>query len=103
MDIDIDGKAALVTASASGLGRESASTLGGDVRINERNEDCSADAHDEIEAVADGDLISLFGDQYRWWSNGGGPMTPHGVRTRITGTGAFSRTNRSLSVQGDRA
>jgi len=65
MDLAIDGNAALVTASSSGLGKASAKALareGADVVINGRDEDRLADALEEIEAVASGEVVAQSGD-----------------------------------------
>jgi 3-oxoacyl-[acyl-carrier protein] reductase len=65
MDLQIDGNAALVTASSSGLGKASAKALareGVDVVINGRDEDRLAAAKDDIEAVAEGDVVAQSGD-----------------------------------------
>lgn len=65
MDLQIDGNAALVTASSSGLGKASAKALareGVNVVINGRDEEQLADAKAEIEAVAEGDVVAQSGD-----------------------------------------
>jgi 3-oxoacyl-[acyl-carrier protein] reductase len=65
MDFELDGNAALVTASSSGLGKASATALareGVDVVVNGRDEDRLADAKDEIEAVAEGAVVAQPGD-----------------------------------------
>ncbi|MFB6070689.1 MAG: SDR family oxidoreductase [Halanaeroarchaeum sp.] len=65
MDLDIDGNAALVTASSSGLGKASAKALareGVDVVINGRDEDRLAAARDEVAAVATGEVVAQSGD-----------------------------------------
>lgn len=65
MDLEIDGNAALVTASSSGLGKASATALareGVDVVINGRDEDRLADAAAEIRAVANGEVVAHPGD-----------------------------------------
>ena len=65
MDLRIDGNAALVTASSSGLGKASAKALareGVNVVINGRDEEQLADAKEEIEAVAEGDVVAQSGD-----------------------------------------
>ena len=65
MDLQIDGNAALVTASSSGLGKASAKALareGVNVVINGRDEEQLADAKEEIEAVAEGDVVAQSGD-----------------------------------------
>jgi len=65
MDLQIDGNAALVTASSSGLGKASAKALareGVDVVINGRDEERLAEAKDEVEAVATGEVVAQPGD-----------------------------------------
>jgi 3-oxoacyl-[acyl-carrier protein] reductase len=65
MDLGIEGDAALVTASSSGLGKASATALsreGADVVINGRDEDRLAAARAEIEAVAAGRVVTQQGD-----------------------------------------
>lgn len=65
MDLDIDGNAALVTASSSGLGKASAKALareGVDVVINGRNEDRLADAATDIKEIASGRVVCQPGD-----------------------------------------
>jgi 3-oxoacyl-[acyl-carrier protein] reductase len=67
MDFEIDGNAALVTASSSGLGKASAKALareGVDVVINGRDEDRLAGARDEVESVAAAgvDVVAQPGD-----------------------------------------
>ncbi|MCD2201222.1 SDR family oxidoreductase [Halobacterium sp. KA-4] len=65
MDLAIDGNAALVTASSSGLGKASAKALareGADVVINGRDEDRLADAREEIADVATGEVVAQQGD-----------------------------------------
>ncbi|WP_353633893.1 SDR family oxidoreductase [Halobacterium sp. NMX12-1] len=65
MDLEIDGNAALVTASSSGLGKASAKALareGVNVVVNGRDEDRLADARDEIAEVAEGDVVAQPGD-----------------------------------------
>lgn len=65
MDLNIDGNAALVTASSSGLGKASAKALareGVDVVINGRDEDRLADASKDIKEVAAGRVVSQPGD-----------------------------------------
>jgi len=65
MDLGIEGDAALVTASSSGLGKASATALsreGADVVINGRDEDRLAAAKAEIEAVAAGRVVTQQGD-----------------------------------------
>ena len=65
MDLGIDGNAALVTASSSGLGKASAKALareGVDVVINGRDEERLADAKAEVEAVATGEVVAHSAD-----------------------------------------
>ncbi|RKD98227.1 SDR family oxidoreductase [Halopiger aswanensis] len=65
MDLQIDGNAALVTASSSGLGKASATALareGVNVVINGRDEDRLAEAKADIEAVATGEVVAQTGD-----------------------------------------
>ncbi|MCQ4333780.1 SDR family oxidoreductase [Natronomonas sp. F2-12] len=65
MDLEIDGNAALVTASSSGLGRASAKALARDgvnVVLNGRDEERLADARAEVEAVAEGEVVVQPGD-----------------------------------------
>lgn len=65
MDLDLDGDVAIVTASSSGLGKASATALareGANVVINGRDENRLAEAHDEIEADAIGEVLSQPGD-----------------------------------------
>ncbi|SNZ02886.1 3-oxoacyl-[acyl-carrier protein] reductase [Natronoarchaeum philippinense] len=65
MDLQIDGNAALVTASSSGLGKASAKALareGANVVVNGRDEAQLADAADEIRAVASGEVVEQPGD-----------------------------------------
>ncbi|MFC6614493.1 SDR family oxidoreductase [Halopenitus salinus] len=65
MDLRIDGNAALVTASSSGLGRASAKALareGANVVINGRDEERLAEAKADIEEVATGDVVAQPGD-----------------------------------------
>ncbi|RKD89330.1 SDR family oxidoreductase [Halopiger aswanensis] len=65
MDLQIDGNAALVTASSSGLGKASAKALareGANVVINGRDEDQLEEARKEIEDVATGDVVAQPGD-----------------------------------------
>ena len=65
MDLQIDGNAALVTASSKGLGKASAKALareGANVVINGRDTDQLENARNEIEAVATGEVIAQPGD-----------------------------------------
>ncbi len=65
MDLQIDGNAALVTASSSGLGRASAMALARDgvnVVINGRDEDALEAAREEIAAEASGEVVAQPGD-----------------------------------------
>ncbi|MCU4751428.1 SDR family oxidoreductase [Halobacteria archaeon AArc-curdl1] len=65
MDLEIEGNAALITASSSGLGLASAKALareGANVVINGRDEDRLAEAVDEVEAVAKGDVVGHRAD-----------------------------------------
>ncbi|MFA9518562.1 SDR family oxidoreductase [Halopenitus sp. H-Gu1] len=65
MDLQIDGNAALVTASSSGLGRASAKALareGANVVINGRDEERLAEAKSDIEEVATGEVVAQQGD-----------------------------------------
>ncbi len=65
MDLRIDGDAALVTASSSGLGKASATALareGANVVINGRDEDRLEDTREEIEEIATGEVIARPGD-----------------------------------------
>lgn len=65
MDLQIEGNAALVTASSSGLGKASAKVLareGANVVINGRDEDRLEDARQEIEAEATGEVVAQPGD-----------------------------------------
>ena len=65
MDLQIDGNAALVTASSSGLGKASAIALareGVNVVINGRDESRLEEARQEIEAEATGTVIAHQGD-----------------------------------------
>lgn len=65
MDLQIDGNAALVTASSSGLGKASATALareGANVVINGRNEEQLEAAAAEIEEIATGDVVAHVGD-----------------------------------------
>ena len=65
MDLGIEGNAALVTASSSGLGKASAVALaaeGANVVLNGRDEDRLAAAVGEVERVATGDVVGQPGD-----------------------------------------
>jgi 3-oxoacyl-[acyl-carrier protein] reductase len=65
MDLQIDGNAALVTASSSGLGKASAKALareGANVVINGRDEDRLEEAREEIEEIATGEIVAKPGD-----------------------------------------
>ncbi|QAU11614.1 SDR family oxidoreductase [Halorubrum sp. BOL3-1] len=65
MDLQIDGNAALVTASSSGLGKASAKALareGADVVINGRDEDRLAAAKEEVDAVGTGEVVAQPAD-----------------------------------------
>ncbi|SMO50703.1 SDR family oxidoreductase [Halorubrum cibi] len=65
MDLNLDGDAALVTASSSGLGRASAKALareGADVLVNGRDPERLARAVEEVESVATGDVVGQTAD-----------------------------------------
>jgi 3-oxoacyl-[acyl-carrier protein] reductase len=65
MDLHVDGNAALVTASSSGLGKASATALareGVNVVVNGRDEDRLEDAAEEIREEATGDVVTVSGD-----------------------------------------
>jgi 3-oxoacyl-[acyl-carrier protein] reductase len=65
MDLEIEGNAALVTASSRGLGKASATALareGANVVINGRDEAGLASTREEIEAVATGEVVAQPGD-----------------------------------------
>lgn len=65
MDLQLEGNAALVTASSSGLGKASAKALareGANVVINGRDEDRLENARKEIEEGATGEVIAQPGD-----------------------------------------
>ena len=65
MDFEIDGNVALVTASSSGLGKASATALakeGVNVVINGRDEERLDAAKEEIEAVAEGEVVAYPAD-----------------------------------------
>lgn len=65
MDLDIEGNAALVTASSSGLGKASAAALareGANVALNGRDEDRLAAAVEDVRRIARGEVVGLPGD-----------------------------------------
>jgi len=65
MDLEIEGNAALVSASSSGLGKASAKAFvreGANVLINGRDEKRLDAARAEIQAVGSGDVITRQGD-----------------------------------------
>lgn len=65
MDLQIDGNAALVTASSSGLGKASARALaeeGANVVMNGRDEDRLQEAVEDVRADATGDIVGQPGD-----------------------------------------
>jgi 3-oxoacyl-[acyl-carrier protein] reductase len=65
MDLELDGNAALVTASSSGLGKAAATALareGANVVINGRDEDQLEEAAAELREVAAGDVVPVAGD-----------------------------------------
>ncbi|WP_372910278.1 SDR family oxidoreductase [Salinigranum sp.] len=65
MDLHIEGNAALVTASSSGLGKASAKALareGANVVVNGRDADRLAEAAAEIRDVASGEVVAEAGD-----------------------------------------
>jgi 3-oxoacyl-[acyl-carrier protein] reductase len=65
VDLGIDGNAALVLASSSGLGKASAKALareGAHVVVNGRDEERLADAVGDLETVGDGEVIAHPGD-----------------------------------------
>lgn len=65
MEYGISGNTALITASSSGLGKASAKALaskGTHVVINGRDEDRLADAVDDVQAIAEGDVLGVQGD-----------------------------------------
>ncbi|WP_327053317.1 SDR family oxidoreductase [Halomicrococcus gelatinilyticus] len=65
MDLGLEGNAALVTASSSGLGLASAKALareGADVAICARGEDALADAEAEVDEMGDGDVLAVPAD-----------------------------------------
>jgi 3-oxoacyl-[acyl-carrier protein] reductase len=65
MDLEIEGNAALVTASSSGLGKASAKALareGVNVVVNGRDEERLSEAAAEIREVASGEVVAQAGD-----------------------------------------
>ncbi|MFC6835289.1 SDR family oxidoreductase [Halomarina ordinaria] len=65
MDLEIEGNTALVTASSSGLGKASAKALareGANVVVNGRSEESLAEAVEEIERVATGEVVPVRAD-----------------------------------------
>jgi 3-oxoacyl-[acyl-carrier protein] reductase len=65
MDLELDGDAALVTASSSGLGNAAATALareGANVVLNGRDGERLADAVDALRAEADGEVVGHRGD-----------------------------------------
>ena len=65
MDLRVEGNAALVTASSSGLGRASAKALareGANVTICARGAEDLEEAREEIDAVGDGDVLAIQAD-----------------------------------------
>lgn len=65
MNYGIDGNTAIVTASSSGLGKASAMTLakeGANVIINGRDETRLDEAKEDVEAVAEGNVLAVQGD-----------------------------------------
>lgn len=65
MKLDIDGNAALVVASSSGLGKASASALsesGVDVVVNGRNKDRLEEAVEDLRQDAEGRVVGCPGD-----------------------------------------
>lgn len=65
MDLGVDGRSAIVTASSSGLGKASAEALaaeGANVTINGRDEARLEAAAEEIRQRAEGDVITHAGD-----------------------------------------
>jgi 3-oxoacyl-[acyl-carrier protein] reductase len=65
MDLEIEGNAALVSASSSGLGKASGKALareGADVLLNGRDPDRLEAARKEVESVAAGDVVAQPGD-----------------------------------------
>jgi NAD(P)-dependent dehydrogenase (short-subunit alcohol dehydrogenase family) len=65
MDLALDGRAALVTAGSSGLGRASAVALadaGADVAICGRTAEHIDDTHEELRATGPGDVLAVEAD-----------------------------------------
>ncbi|MGB9986610.1 SDR family oxidoreductase [Salarchaeum japonicum] len=65
MDLDIEGNAALVTASSSGLGQASAKALareGANVVVNGRSDESVAEGVAAVEEVATGDVVGVKAD-----------------------------------------
>jgi len=65
MDLEIDGNAALVTASSSGLGKASAEALlreGADVVINGRDQERLMETVEELANVGEGEVVGQVGD-----------------------------------------
>jgi 3-oxoacyl-[acyl-carrier protein] reductase len=65
MDLEIEGNAALVTASSSGLGKASATALareGANVVVNGRDEGRLEAAAEEIRETATGEVVTVPGD-----------------------------------------
>jgi 3-oxoacyl-[acyl-carrier protein] reductase len=65
MDLGIQGKAAIVTAASSGLGKATALELAAEgvrVAINARNQEQLQEAADEIRSTTSGEVIAICGD-----------------------------------------
>ena len=65
MDLDIEGNAAIVAASSSGLGKAAATALareGANVVVNGRDEERLEAAAEDIRGVASGDVVAQPGD-----------------------------------------
>jgi 3-oxoacyl-[acyl-carrier protein] reductase len=65
MDLEIEGNAALVTASSSGLGKASATALareGANVVINGRDEERLEETAAELRELGDGEVVAVQGD-----------------------------------------
>ena len=65
MDLELDGNAALVTASSGGLGKASATALaseGANVTICGRNADRLEAAREEVDAAGPGDVLAVQAD-----------------------------------------